>query len=197
MGRTRKVNRETARLSALSAFWINGYSSLGVRKIEELTGINRFALQTEFGGKNGLFLEVVSLYASEWNRMSGNRIREGNLEDLAGFFLRRTRKGRQEEMNKGCLILNMLGGDQPDAPEIRQLISKFLEDIQASFASAIKNEKKQGTLIEGLNIEESSQMLLSALIGINLLIKENDDNKAARPTALFLEKTIMGWRKPA
>ena len=82
MGRKRKVDRDTARQSALSAFWVNGYSGLGVRQLEELTGINRFAVQTEFGGKDGLFLDIASLYCSVWIRTDGEKLRKGPHEDF-------------------------------------------------------------------------------------------------------------------
>ena len=195
MGRKRKVDRDTARQSALSAFWVNGYSGLGLRRLEELTGINRFAVQTEFGGKDGLFLDIAERYCSLWKRTEGEKLRAGNLEQLAAFFLKRTRKDLPEEFNSGCLMLNTLGGDQPDNPEFRQAITGFLDTIQSSFAAALENEKTQGTLIDGLRIEESSQMLLSALIGMNMLIKQQGDNQAARPAAKGLQKTIMSWRK--
>ena len=83
MGRAKKVDRELARKSALSAFWVHGYNSLGVRKLEELTGINRFALQTEFGGKAGLFGEILDAYTAEWDNNYLEPVRNGNLDDLA------------------------------------------------------------------------------------------------------------------
>ncbi len=194
MGRKRKVDRDTARQSALSAFWVNGYSGLGVRQLEELTGINRFAVQTEFGGKDGLFLDIASLYCSVWIRTDGEKLRSGNLDQLEDFFTNRARKNLPTEFHSGCLILNTLGGDQPDTPEARKAIEGFLETIRTSFAAALQNEKAQGTLIKGLDVEGSSQLLLSALIGMNMLIKQAGNSEAARPTALGLKKLIMSWR---
>lgn len=194
MGRARKVDRETAIESALSAFWVHGYKALGVRKLEELTGINRFALQTEFGGKNGLFLEIAKTYISYWGDTHREAIRNGTLDELADFFLERTQKNSRAEMNSGCLIFNTLGDEQPDAPEIRQLISGFLDTIQATFAAALHNERAAGTLVEDLDIDQASQMLLSTLIGMNMLIKARGCNEAGRPAALGAQKTIMSWR---
>lgn len=194
MGRKKKVDRNTAQEAALSAFWANGYTGLGVRRLEELTGINRFALQTEFGGKNGLFLDISKLYVSSWKRTYRDAIRNGNLDSLAEYFLLRASTNLPAESNNGCLLFNTLSDEQLDAPDIRKVVSDFLQTIQQSFACALHNERAQGTLIEDLDINGASQLLLSSLIGMNILIKARQSNKAALPTALALQKTILAWR---
>jgi hypothetical protein len=57
-----------------------------VRKLEELTGTNRFALQTEYGGKNGLFAEIPDAYTAHWDCHYLEPVRNGNLDDLAAYF---------------------------------------------------------------------------------------------------------------
>ncbi len=194
MGRARKVDLKTAKEAALSAFWLNGYKGLGVRKLEELTGINRFALQTDFGGKNGLFLVILETYTRAWNDTFRDTLCAGNLDDLAAYFILRASGDARAEMNNGCLVFNTLGEDEPDSLEIHDAITQFMDTIESCFASALRNERADGTLCENLDIEEASQMLLSALIGMNMLIKAKQSNEAALPTALALKSTIMGWR---
>jgi TetR/AcrR family transcriptional repressor of nem operon len=197
MGRAKKVDRETARASALSAFWVNGYSGLGVRKLEELTGINRFALQTEFGGKNGLFAEVLDAYTSQWDYKYLEPVRNGNLDNLAAYFLQRVSKKSRAETNSGCLVINTLSEGNLNTPEINEKVSGFVDRIQDTFAEALRNEKAQGTLDKELNIGEATQMLLSSLIGMNILIRMKGNNEAALPTARGLHQTIISWRVPA
>ena len=62
MARAKSYDREVAVEAAMLAFWRKGYGALGVREIESETSINRFALQTDFGGKQGLFLEALQKY---------------------------------------------------------------------------------------------------------------------------------------
>jgi len=197
MGRAKKVDRELARESALSAFWIHGYKSLGVRKLEELTGINRFALQTEFGGKNGLFVEILDTYTSAWDTKYLEPVRNGNLDDLAAYFVQRASMDARTETNSGCLMINTLSEGNLDAPEISERVSNFLDHVQNTFSKALHNERVQGTLISSLDIDEASQMLLSSLIGMNILIRLKGSNEAALPTAIGLRTTIMNWRAPA
>jgi len=97
-------------------------------------------------------------------------------------------------MNSGSLIFNTLEDGQPEAPKIRQLRAGFLDKVQATFAAALENERAAGSLVEGLDIDQANQMLLSTLIGMNMLIKARGSNEAGRPAALGAQKTIMSWR---
>jgi TetR/AcrR family transcriptional repressor of nem operon len=196
MGRTRKVDSAVARESALSAFWVHGYKGLGVRKLEELTGINRFALQTEFGGKDGLFFEILDMYASTW-KDNLEVVRSGNLDHLAAYFIQRASKNGRYESNSGCLVFNTLSGDTVSSPEIIKKIESLVSSVQRSFSYALKNEKALGTLKGDLDIGQTSQMLVSSLIGMNIYIKMKGKNEAALPTAKSLKNTIMSWRVPA
>jgi TetR/AcrR family transcriptional repressor of nem operon len=196
MGRAKKVDRELARESALSAFWVHGYKSLGVRKLEELTGINRFALQTEFGGKAGLFGEILDAYTCEWDSNYLEPVRNGNLDELAAYFLQRTSKELRAEANSGCLMFNTLSEGSLDTPAISERLSRFLDHIQSTFTQALRNESAQGTLNSDLDIGDASQMLLSSIIGINILIRIKGSSEAALPTATGLHTMIMSWRVP-
>ena len=59
--------------------------------------------------------------------------------------------------------------------------------------AARRNERSAGTLIDDLEIEEASQMLLSTLIGMNMLIKVRGSNEAGSSIAPGTWKTIMSW----
>lgn len=60
--------------------------------------------------------------------------------------------------------------------------------------AALEHERSAGTLSDDLEIQQASQMLLSTLIGMNMLIKVRGSNEAGRPVALGTRKTILSWR---
>ena len=74
MPRERKLTIEEAIEKSMFAFWEHGFG-LGVRNLEQITGINRFMLQTELGGKEGLFLHrksfKISLKSGNYNECRG------------------------------------------------------------------------------------------------------------------------------
>ena len=62
MPRPKSYDRQDAIAKACLAFWEHGYQDLGVREVERLTGLNQFAIRSEFGGKEGLYLEALTYY---------------------------------------------------------------------------------------------------------------------------------------
>jgi hypothetical protein len=69
--------------------------------------------------------------------------------------------------------------------------------MESAFSKALHNKSAQGTLISDVAIRQASQMLLSSLIGMNILIRIKVSNEAAQPTASGLRTIIISWRKPA
>jgi TetR/AcrR family transcriptional repressor of nem operon len=195
MARARKVEIGTARALALSAFWSHGYQSLGVRKLEELTGINRFMLQTEFGGKQGLFLETIDSYISQWDENYLIQIRAGNIDQIVHFFNLRASNATAPEANNGCLMINTLCEGQVEDSEIKDRVFKFMRLMRSSLRLALCNERSQGSLKKSVDIDEASEMLANALIGMNVTIKLHGKNEAAQAAAKQLCKTVLSWRK--
>lgn len=195
MARSRKVEIDAARALALSAFWSHGYQTLGVRKLEELTGINRFMLQTEFGGKQGLFLETIDAYISQWDKDYLIQIRAGNIDQIVDFFNLRASNTTVSEANNGCLMINTLCEGPVENSDIKDRIFKFMDLMRNSLSQALCNERAQGSLKKTVDIDQASEMLANALIGMNVTIKLHGKNEAAQAAAKQLCKTLLSWRK--
>ena len=65
MARQKNYDREDTVRKARDAFWEHGYQNLGVRAIEDIVGVGRFAIRTDFNGKEGLFIEALTSYREE------------------------------------------------------------------------------------------------------------------------------------
>jgi TetR/AcrR family transcriptional repressor of nem operon len=196
MPRTRKVTKEEAQQRAMSAFWKHGYKQLGVRALEEATGINRFSLQTEYGGKAGLFLAVLDDYLDLTRNSMMVELFEGGLEDISALFLNRANNDAlPEESRCGCLLINTACQDDGENPDISARVTDFFQLIRDAFTSALKNEQAKGVLKEGLDLERAAEFLRGELVGINIIAKAYGDNTAALPAAEFTVDIIRGWKK--
>jgi TetR/AcrR family transcriptional repressor of nem operon len=195
VARARKIDRNKARELALKAFWLNGYTGLGVRKLEEITGINRFMLQTEFGGKEGLFVGVLDAYISLTEKLCNETVRSGNLDGLIALFLQRAGDALPMESSNGCLMINTLCEGDTESAAIKQRGVDFMDVMRSAMIQALKNEQSQGTLVIGLDINEASEMLMASMVGMNVLVKMSGDNRAVLPAAKMIEKTILSWRR--
>ena len=58
----------------------------GVRSLEQITGINRFMLQTRLDGKKGLFHQAFDAYLAEAEKVIYLSIASGDLNNLVQLF---------------------------------------------------------------------------------------------------------------
>ncbi|OUS27318.1 hypothetical protein A9Q99_15000 [Gammaproteobacteria bacterium 45_16_T64] len=196
MPRTRKVDKTVAQQKALSAFWKIGYNQLGVRALEEATGINRFALQKEYGGKAGLFIKVLDDYLLLSENGVFNNVSNGGLEEVATLFLMRAdNETLPEETRYGCLAINTACENDGKNEEINHRIMNFFDMIGDAFKSALSNEKKQGTLKDNVNIQQACEFLRGELIGLNVVARANRDNQAILPAVKFTANIVRSWKK--
>ena len=108
MARSAKMSKEQAIRSAINAFWRYGYSAMGVRRLEEETGINRFMLQTVFGGKGGIFFLVLDEYTLLFKNLLLDPLAKGDISNVQEFFELRTTDNSFTKPEYGCLIINTL-----------------------------------------------------------------------------------------
>ena len=59
-GRPRSYDREEVLERAMTLFWEKGFEGAHLGELVEVTGLNRFSLYKEFGGKEGLFRDALS-----------------------------------------------------------------------------------------------------------------------------------------
>ena len=64
-GRPRGYERDDVLERAIELFWAKGFEGAHLGELVEVTGLNRFSLYKEFGGKEGLFREALARYLDE------------------------------------------------------------------------------------------------------------------------------------
>ncbi len=64
-GRPRGYERDDVLERAMKLFWAKGFEGAHLGELVEATGLNRFSLYKEFGGKEGLFREALARYLDE------------------------------------------------------------------------------------------------------------------------------------
>jgi AcrR family transcriptional regulator len=67
MGRNKQFERDDVTEKALQAFWRKGYVDTSLKDLEEATGVFKPVLYSEFGDKEGLFLECVRHYRKHYS----------------------------------------------------------------------------------------------------------------------------------
>src|SRR5262245_53062015 len=105
MGRPKTWERSDALKRAARLFWEKGFEGAHLQELVKVTGMNRFALYKEFGGKEGLFHQALQSYIEDLGELSGLLGREPlGLENVREFF----RASDAYDFHHGCFVLNTI-----------------------------------------------------------------------------------------
>jgi len=106
MGRMKAYVREDVLVMARNLFWAKGYEGTHLQELVEVTGLNRFSLYSEFGGKEGLFQESLDNYIAE-AKASYDKILAREPQGLANIdaYFESIRFSRDYA---GCFMVNTL-----------------------------------------------------------------------------------------
>lgn len=194
MPRKRKLSIEEAIEKSMFAFWQYGFG-LGVRSLEEKTGINRFMLQTELGGKEGLFIKALDAYLAKMEKDLFLPIASGNLDTIVELLKKQFNDNKNPMACHGCFAVNTISDENPVSEEIERRRRRFMDLSLKSFISALENEQKNNRLKKNLNIGKTASFLTATIFGINILDKIKNNNSHSRPAMEMLVQQMMSWRK--
>jgi TetR/AcrR family transcriptional repressor of nem operon len=103
MGRPKTWDRTRVLRKATRLFWEKGFEGAHLQELVKVTGLNRFALYKEFGGKEGLFHEALRSYIADLGDLTSLLGREPlGLENVRDFF----RAADDYDFHHGCFVLN-------------------------------------------------------------------------------------------
>jgi len=195
MARPKSYDRNEALVRACNAFWEHGYEALGVRAIEEKTGLNQFAIRTEFGGKEGLFLEVLKLYADQAEKVALAPMKIGGIDALNQFFENLINPTSPTSSMWGCLIVNTgvenaKTGNRKFAAATRY----YWQSMNAHFVFALQASKDIGELASDLDVVEASNTLVIAVMGVHTQNRLSGSPSAGKPMVKMVQEWLRGWR---
>ena len=195
MARKKSYDRDEALLRARNAFWQDGYAQMGVRELGEKTGINRFALQTEFGGKQGLFLEVLDRYADAASTDIVAPMLVGGLDAIEAFFDALTTQQPDDPRDMGCLMVNTVveNAGSPD-PDIARATSAHYDNMLRGFRAALGNARTKGELVDNLDIDAAAAHLLAVGMGIQVYVRNAGAVRHSAPQMPFVRSLLNSWR---
>lgn len=198
MPRKKSYSHEDALSNATKAFWKMGYEHLGVRALGEQTGVNRFALQTEFGGKQGLFLEVLDNYAADVDALLLKPLRAGGLAAVKTFFEKLTSQTPDGPRDFGCLMVNTVVENAGlDDPEIRAKTDAHYAAVLAALARALRNAKEQGEVAADFEVEPAAEYLLASAMGIQVFVRNRGRVASATALGRVAVGVVTSWESGA
>lgn len=197
MPRRKSYDPTIARQRATKAFWRHGFQASSIGDLEKAMGVNRFAIQTFFGGKDALYESCLDEYLAGTELTYFARIAPGGLHAITDFFDMLTTPERVwPEAAFGCLLVNSLTEPiERGEPRVRRQTKRYLEGLRAAFTSALQAAAQSGEIKPGLDRDECARFLVTLVLGVHLLNRSEGNITAAAPTAAVLRDVLASWRR--
>ncbi|MCV0427252.1 MAG: TetR/AcrR family transcriptional regulator, partial [Roseibium sp.] len=150
------------------AFWQHGYQSLGVRELEELTGLNQYAIRTEFGGKEGLYLTALEMYCERAISSAMAPMKDGKIPEIIAFLQALVTKGSMTSSQFGCLVVNTgIENARVNSPRLEVAVARYWDTLEAHFVASLRNAQIDGQIDPAVDIEAMANGLVSGVMGVH------------------------------
>lgn len=176
MGRPKSYDREKVLHRAMVLFWAKGYEGTHLAELVEVTGVNRFGLYGEFGGKEGLFQAALELYLSQaraaYQATLGRDPR--GLDNIRQYF----RDLRFADDYHGCFMVNTLTEQRVVSAEAFAAARAVMLEAEALFLSNLQAAQAAGTLPADKQPEILAKVLTTLDAGLSVYGIVTPDNAA-------------------
>jgi TetR/AcrR family transcriptional repressor of nem operon len=195
MARPKSYDRDAALRRACEVFLARGFGGLGVRALEDLTGLNQFAIRTEFGGKEGLYLEALEFYADSAKGHALRPMKTGGASAIVSFLQGLITDGSPTSSKWGCLLVNS-GVENADIKSTRvEAVSQaYWRMLRKHFATALRHSIDRGEIRADISVADVSAALVAAVMGIHTANRISGSNRAGAPLVRMIQKQIESWR---
>jgi len=195
LARPKSYDREEAVERACYAFWAHGYAATGVRALEQLTGLNKFAIRSEFGGKEGLYLAALKHYADAAKDTLLAPMRTGGIATVEAFLQSLVGEDSPGASAWGCLIVNTgIENAEIRSPALQAAVNDYWATLAAHFAKALRHAQAQGEIKRSINIDDAVQGLVTAVMGIHTRNRVSGRHDAGMPLVRMMLQQIRSWR---
>lgn len=166
-GRPRAYDPQTALQQALGVFWNTGYSGASLDSIATAAGMNRPSLYAAFGDKHALYLKALDQYWDTAHTAMQAALTDNSLtlaQALTGFY-----EGQLaiyfsgDGQPRGCFAIGTATTEAVEDPEIRNVLSARLSQLDADLEARLQ------TAIEAGELKPDSDLAALAVIASSLL----------------------------
>ena len=195
MARPKSYDRNQALERACYAFWEHGYSTLGVRELERLTGLNKFAIRSEFGGKEGLYLEALEYYSEAAKATVLSPMRSGGIETIEAFFHGLVKESSVNSSPWGCLVVNTgIENAELNRSSLQAASEDYWSTVSGHFEIALSRSIEAGELDGAIDIDEACRGLVTAVMGVHTMNRISGAHDAGTSLVNLVSDLIKTWR---
>ena len=193
MPRPKSYDRQEAVRKACAAFWQHGYQALGVRELERITGINQFTIRSEFGGKEGLYLEALQSYCDAAVTMKLPPMKTGGIADIIAFLNGLVTHGSMTSSDFGCLAVNTgIENARIQSPKLDEVTQAYWATLEDHFRMALENERRAHSDLADFDVNELAKALVVGVMGVHAQNRTQGSHRAGLPLVTVLSAMLLG-----
>lgn len=187
MGRPRTYERDEVLEKALQLFWEKGFEGTHLQELVETTGLNRFSLYKEFGGKEGLFVEATSRYMEQLGALVRHLQEEPlGLPNIRAYFEALV----DYRFRHGCFLVNTLSEKHVVGPGIFEKVRDFVRGGGELFRRNLEAARERGELAPETDPTVLARFLVAWEIGLLTYAILEPRKSARRETLAYLERVL-------
>jgi Transcriptional regulator len=194
-GRPRAYEPEIALRAATEAFWKTGYSGTSMDDISRATGMNRPSLRAAFGDKHDLYLKALSSYWEFKLAVMREALEGGGT--LAERFMRVYDAALSiyfsgTEPVLGCFVVGTAVTEAPVDPEVRSIVAKGFDALDASFEETFKLARGTGELKKDADFNTLAQLASATMHTMAVRARSGTPRNELRKLAQRVVRMICG-----
>lgn len=171
MARPAEFDRNDVLDKAMNVFWRTGYNATSISDLVAATNLKPGSLYGAFKSKHSLYVEVLDTYAARsLSRIVDSLESDENaVECIENFFTRYCNDLQQDEIGRGCLLVNAMLELATEDDFIRYRVADYLDRIELLFVDKLKQAVESGQLDASLDPEDTATYLMSNIWGLRVL----------------------------
>jgi len=163
MARPKTYARGDVLRKATDLFARKGYAGAHLQELVDVTGLNRFSLYKEFGGKEGLFQAALDAYLERLSELDAHLRREpAGLDNVRAFYAALL----VQDFPHGCLAVNTIREKHVVPPPVYATIERFAASSEASFKRNLSAARKRGELAADTDVDALAKFLTALDMGL-------------------------------
>ncbi|MFJ4194175.1 TetR/AcrR family transcriptional regulator [Pseudomonas sp. NPDC089534] len=195
-GRPRAYDPQTALQQALGVFWNTGYSAASLDSIASAAGMNRPSLYAAFGDKHALYIKALDQYWDTAHAAMQEALNDASLtleQALTRFY-----EGQLsiyfsgDGAPRGCFAIGTATTEAVEDPEIREVLSRRLSQLDADLEQRLRRAVESGELEAGVDAAALALLASSLLHSISIRARAGKSRQELTEQAQGAVRVICG-----
>src|SRR5262245_20069188 len=190
MGRPKSYTRAEVLQKATDLFARKGFEGAHLDELVRVTGLNRFSLYKEFGGKEGLFQAALEAYLVRLQQLTEHLQRDPpGRANLRAFFAALL----DHEFPHGCFAINTIREKHVVPRRVFATVERFVTSSEESFRRNLAAARAAGELHPGTDVDALAKFLTTFDMGLTSYgIVRRDPTARARMIAVIDHMLDLG-----